>query len=124
MKFCCVCSIFRMLCRLYDSQSNQNDVAEVVMARQRVVIDRFIHLLSCGYVQPVLQLVPKMYEEGQIDVSLVRYFGVEVIELVAPPYADEFINGMQPILAKSEIFDRTTVSKHDQIAHFISYCNS
>ncbi|CAD5209621.1 unnamed protein product [Bursaphelenchus xylophilus] len=116
--------VFRLLCRLYECQSSKNEIAELVISRQKVVIDRFIHLLSCGYVLPVLELVPRLYEEGNIDVSLVRYFGVEVLEMTSPPYSDEFCKRLYPLITRSEIFDKVTIEKQKQISQFISYVNS
>ena len=62
-----------MLCELYDKQSSLNEAAEVIMERQRSVIDRFVHLLSVGLALPVVEKVNKMFRDGQIDVSLVRF---------------------------------------------------
>lgn len=67
-----------MLRHFYDNQSSRDELSEVVMSRQRVVIDRFVNLLCGGYVLPVLELITRLYEEARIDVSLVRYFGIEV----------------------------------------------
>ncbi|CAD5206638.1 unnamed protein product [Bursaphelenchus okinawaensis] len=115
--------VFRLLCRLYECQSSKNEVAELVVSRQKVVIDRFIHLFSCGYVLPVLELIPKWYEEGTIDVSLVRYFGIEVLEMTTPPYSDDFCKRMYPLITRSEIFDKVTTEKQKYIAQFIGYVN-
>lgn len=61
-----------MLCELYDRQSSLNEAAEVIMERQRNVIDRFVHLLSVGLALPVVEKVNRMFRDGQIDISLVR----------------------------------------------------
>ena len=91
-----------LLCNFYDNQSSRNEISEVTMSRQRVVIDRFVNLLCAGYVLPVLEFIARMYEEARIDVSLVRYFGVEVLDSVGAPYSDEFITSMLPIVTKTE----------------------
>lgn len=115
----------------------RDEIAEIIMSRQvniqdfkyprnktltlqRVVIDRFVHMIAHGYVLPVLELISTMYEEGKIDVSLVRYFGVEVFEVidVTQPISPEFTRYMLPIVLRTEIFDRNTLLKHDQIAQF------
>ncbi|KAI6225904.1 Negative elongation factor D [Aphelenchoides besseyi] len=112
-------SVFTILCQLYEYQSTRNELAEVVMSRQRVVIDRFVHMLSTGYALPVLEVVAKMYEEARIDVSLVRYFGVEVLEVAGEPFSQEFVDRFLPIVLKTEVFDRNTLEKHKQVAVFI-----
>lgn len=43
------------------------------MERQRTLIDRFVHLLSVGQPLAVIEKVNKMFKEGQIDISLIRY---------------------------------------------------
>lgn len=61
-----------MLCELYDRQSKLLQPAETIIAKQRSIIDRFVHLLSVGFALPVIEKINKMFQEGQIDVSLVR----------------------------------------------------
>lgn len=61
-----------MLCGLYDRQSKFLQPAEIIIEKQRSIIDRFVHLLSVGFALPVIEKVNKMFQEGQIDVSLVR----------------------------------------------------
>lgn len=64
--------VFRILCELYDRQSMMNEAAEVIMEKQRSVVDRFVHLLSVGLALPVVEKINKMFRDGQIDISLVR----------------------------------------------------
>jgi hypothetical protein len=78
-------------------------------------------MLAHGYVLPVLESISRMYEEGKIDVSLIRYFGVEVFQIIdlTKPISDEFINSMLPIVSKTDIFDSNTLQKYEQISQFI-----
>jgi len=46
--------VFKLLCALYDHQSGLNEVAEVVMERQRQIVDRFVQLLCSGMAITVL----------------------------------------------------------------------
>lgn len=65
--------VFKALCELYDYLSSSNEVAvEVIMERQRNIIDRFVHLLFCGNALPVVEKLTKMFKDGHVDVSLVR----------------------------------------------------
>ncbi|EFO22838.1 hypothetical protein LOAG_05649 [Loa loa] len=64
--------LFEMLCELYDRQSKLLQPAEMIIAKQRNVIDRFVHLFSVGFALPVIERINKMFQEGQIDVSLAR----------------------------------------------------
>ncbi|VDN43430.1 unnamed protein product, partial [Gongylonema pulchrum] len=103
--------VFRVLCELYDRQSTMNEAAEVIMEKQRSVVDRFVHLLSVGLALPVVEKINKMFRDGQIDISLIRYFAVEVLEIVAPPYSEDFVNVFLPIVSNPEIFDQNISDK-------------
>ena len=45
-----------------------------------------------------------MFKAGYIDVSLVRYFGVEVLELTDQPYSQQFTSALLPIVTNREVF--------------------
>uniref|UniRef100_A0A914NPM5 Uncharacterized protein n=1 Tax=Meloidogyne incognita TaxID=6306 RepID=A0A914NPM5_MELIC len=94
--------VFKLLCALYDHLSGQNEVAEIIMERQRQIIDRFVNLLFFGMAIPVLEKIVGMFKSGYIDVSLVRYFGIEVLELVEQPYSSQFISALLPIVTNRE----------------------
>ncbi|KAI6182670.1 Negative elongation factor D [Aphelenchoides bicaudatus] len=111
--------VFTMLQKFYENQSLRDEIAEIIMSRQRVVIDRFVHMIGCDYVLPVLELITRMYQEGKIDVSLVRHFGVEVLDMVDEPYSNEFVSSIFPIVTKTEVFDHNTLLKYPQVSQFI-----
>uniref|UniRef100_A0A0N5AIK8 Negative elongation factor D n=1 Tax=Syphacia muris TaxID=451379 RepID=A0A0N5AIK8_9BILA len=112
--------VFQMLCELYDRQSSLNEAAEVIMERQRNVVDRFVHLLSVGLALPVIEKVNKMFRDGQIDV----YFAVEVLEIVSPPYSKDFIDSFLPIVSNQEIFDSSGHEKLPAAKEFIDHCTA
>ncbi|MCP9257979.1 Negative elongation factor D [Dirofilaria immitis] len=114
--------VFRVLCELYDRQSMMNEAAEVIMEKQRSIVDRFVHLLSVGLALPVVEKINKMFRDGQIDISLVRYFATEVLEIVAPPYSDDFIGVFLPIVSNSEILDQNISDKIPAAKEFINHC--
>lgn len=115
--------IFNTLCQLYDHQALSNDVAEIIIQRQKHIIDRFVHLLICGYTVCVIERITKMLKDGQIDASLVRYFGSEVIEIINPPYSEEFLRAFLPLISNSEVFDETTIEKNLKLKIFNSNIN-
>uniref|UniRef100_A0A915M0P9 Peptidase A1 domain-containing protein n=1 Tax=Meloidogyne javanica TaxID=6303 RepID=A0A915M0P9_MELJA len=111
--------VFKLLCALYDHLSGQNEVAEIIMERQRQIVDRFVNLLFFGMAIPVLEKIVGMFKSGYIDVSLVRYFGIEVLELVEQPYSPQFISALLPIVTNREVFDRATFEKHPIAKEFM-----
>lgn len=70
--------ILRICQELYIKVSRSPEVAEIIMERQKLVLDRMIHLLAEGEVASVLEKVASWFADGEIDVSLVRYFITEV----------------------------------------------
>lgn len=76
----CVCvdynrfRVFRLLTELFESESNgEGAVGELLMEKQRIYIDRFVHLLSVGFALPVTEFIARMFRDGQADISLIRF---------------------------------------------------
>jgi len=114
--------VFSLLSALFERESRSTEVAEVVIDRQRTVMDRFVHLLSVGAALPVTEFTYKMYLDGQADVSLIRYFATEVLEIVCPPYSQDFVDVFLPIVTDRDIFDRLVKEKVPAAKEFIDAC--
>lgn len=52
-----------------------------------------------------------------------RYFGSEVIEIINPPYSEEFLRAFLPLISNSEVFDETTIEKNLKLKIFNSNIN-
>ncbi|CAJ0574051.1 unnamed protein product, partial [Mesorhabditis spiculigera] len=115
---------FALCLKLYEKVSLQPDASEVIMERQRILVDRFVHLLSIGFTIPVLQKVNQMFRNSDIDASLVRYFTLEVLEIISPPYTKEFCKLFLPLIADEEIFDKALREKTPIAGEFLAYCQS
>lgn len=50
---------------------------------KKTLLDRMVHLLSRGYVLPVVSYIRKCLEKLDTDISLIRYFVTEVSSPVA-----------------------------------------
>ena len=48
------------------------------MELKKTLLDRMVHLLSRGYVLPVVGYIRKCLEKLNTDISLIRYFVTEV----------------------------------------------
>ena len=48
---------------------------------KKTLLDRMIHLLSRGYVLPVVGYIRKCLEKLNTDISLIRYFVTEVVSI-------------------------------------------
>jgi len=95
----------------------RSEVAEIVMARQKSIIDRFCHLLFCGYVAPVVEHMARMYQQGRMDSSLLRYFILGTLEMIEPPYSREFVTCFLPVVADPGVYDQ--VNKNPLARAFI-----
>ncbi|CAB3407934.1 unnamed protein product [Caenorhabditis bovis] len=74
--------VFEIYCDYFDKISNEATLAEVIMERERLIMDRLVHLLSVGEPIMVLERLKTLLEDNSIDSSLVRYFVTEVSFLV------------------------------------------
>ncbi|EDO29868.1 predicted protein, partial [Nematostella vectensis] len=91
---------------------------------KKTVLDRMIHMLSRGYVIPVISFIHKCMTGQITDNSLIRHFVTEVfsgvllyalsqravpilvksvLEMIAPPYSSEFVQLFLPIVRNEEI---------------------
>ncbi|WKX87947.1 hypothetical protein Q1695_007952 [Nippostrongylus brasiliensis] len=113
---------FDVCCQLYEKIAGENEAAEVIMERQRLVVDRLVHLLSVGGSIPVLEKVWEMFRDGQIDASLVRYFAMEVLEIIAPPFSDDLIALFLPLVDNEEIFDKGAQERFPAAGEFMQHC--
>uniref|UniRef100_A0A915PMA6 Uncharacterized protein n=1 Tax=Setaria digitata TaxID=48799 RepID=A0A915PMA6_9BILA len=116
--------LFKLLCELYDRQTKLLQPAEMIIEKQRSIIDRFVHLLSVGFALPVVEKINKLFQEGQIDVSLVRYFAVDVLCIIEPPYSEEFVETFLPTVLNREIFDSVTLRRVPAAEQFIQDAKS
>lgn len=55
---------------------------------KKTLLDRMVHLLSRGYVLPVVSYIRKCLEKLDTDISLIRYF---VTEVSRTPFVSCFI---------------------------------
>lgn len=100
-----------------------------------------VHLLSRGYVLPVVGYIRKCLEKLNTDISLIRYFVTEVrsaprgcrsapdnlpalclqvLDVIAPPYTSDFVQLFLPILENDSIAGTIrTEGEHDPVAEFI-----
>lgn len=103
------------------------------MELKKTLLDRMVHLLSRGYVLPVVGYIRKCLEKLNTDISLIRYFVTEVtaapdarrqergdsgcvngaathqavcsqvLDVIAPPYTSDFVQLFLPILENDSI---------------------
>lgn len=60
------------------SNSEAESFIYLQMELKKTLLDRMVHLLSRGYVLPVVGYIRKCLEKLNTDISLIRYFVTEV----------------------------------------------
>ena len=51
-----------------------------------------VHLMSRGHVIQTVKYINKCWKQQDTDISLIRHFVIEVLDMIGPPYSTEFIN--------------------------------
>nr|XP_058912105.1 negative elongation factor D-like [Kogia breviceps] len=113
--------VLQLLVKLFETEHSQLDVMEQ-FALKKTLLDRMVHLLSQGYVLPVAH---KCLEKLDTDISLIRHFVTEVLDVIAPPYTSDFVQFFLPILENDSIAGTIkTEGEHDPVTEFIAHCKS
>uniref|UniRef100_A0A4W4GME3 Negative elongation factor complex member C/D n=1 Tax=Electrophorus electricus TaxID=8005 RepID=A0A4W4GME3_ELEEL len=111
--------VLQLLVKLFETEHSQLDVMEQLELK-KTLLDRMVHLLSRGYVLPVVGYIRKCLEKLNTDISLIRYFVTEVLDVIAPPYTSDFVHLFLPILENDSIAGTIrTEGEHDPVAEFI-----
>ncbi|NXW04586.1 NELFD factor, partial [Fregetta grallaria] len=116
--------VLQLLVKLFETEHSQLDVMEQLELK-KTLLDRMVHLLSRGYVLPVVSYIRKCLEKQDTDISLIRYFVTEVLDVIAPPYTSDFVQLFLPILENESIAGTIkTEGEHDPVTEFIAHCKS
>ncbi|EHH19557.1 Negative elongation factor C/D [Macaca mulatta] len=113
--------VLQLLVKLFETEHSQLDVMEQLELK-KTLLDRMVHLLSRGYVLPVVSYIRKCLEKLDTDISLIRYFVTEVLDVIAPPYTSDFVQLFLPILENDSIAGTIkTEGEHDPVTEFIEH---
>jgi len=117
--------VFALLVKLFSTENDGVDVL-IQLERRRMLIDRFVLLLSAGYALPVVHYMRQKLQKQDTDVSLIRYFVTETLEIIAPPFSPDFGIAFLPLVENTEVAREKTLpdDKLDAIKAFIEECKS
>ncbi|XP_060021474.1 negative elongation factor D-like [Lagenorhynchus albirostris] len=116
--------VLQLLVKLLETQHSQLDAMEQLKLK-KTLLDRLVHLLSQGHVLPVVTYIRRCLEKGDTDVSLIRYFVTEVLDVIAPPYTSDFVQLFLPILENDSIAGTIkTEGEQHPVTEFIAHCRS
>lgn len=115
--------ILQLLVQLFESEQTELEIL-VQLELRKMLLDRMVNLLSRGCVIPVMSYIKNCCEKDDTDISLIRYFVREVLEIIAPPYSLDFINLFLPLVENDEITGPIRSNDNDLVAQFLSQCQS
>eukprot|EP01114_Cavostelium_apophysatum_P017848 TRINITY_DN5391_c0_g1_i1.p1 TRINITY_DN5391_c0_g1~~TRINITY_DN5391_c0_g1_i1.p1 ORF type:complete len:603 (+),score=146.86 TRINITY_DN5391_c0_g1_i1:116-1924(+) len=72
--------------------------ALAALEMKRSLLDNIIFLMQCGYVLPVMVTVERWAQKT--DQSLIRYFIVQVLDMIEPPYSHKFLSSLLRIIER------------------------
>ncbi|XP_045193962.1 negative elongation factor D-like [Mercenaria mercenaria] len=113
-----------LLIRLFESNFDELDVL-VQLELKKTVLDRMVHVFSCGCVIPVVNYIRGCHNKQDTDISLIRHFVSEVLDVIAPPYTQDFVNLFLPLI-ENEGITGTLRSEdgNDPVSEFICHCKA
>ncbi|KFB47957.1 hypothetical protein ZHAS_00016024 [Anopheles sinensis] len=116
--------ILRLLIHLFESQQDELEILEQLEIR-KMLLDRMVHLMANGCVVPVVQYIGRCCSQRNTDVSLIRYFVAEVLDMVSPEYSTEFVQLFLPIVENEEITgSMRDKNGNDPASEFILHCKA
>ncbi|XP_018026023.1 negative elongation factor D [Hyalella azteca] len=115
--------ILQLLIELFESEQNDLEIL-VQLEVRKMLLDRMVHLLSRGCVIPVMSYIKSCTDKDDTDISLIRYFVREVLEIVAAPYSLDFIKLFLPLVENDDITGTIRSSDNDLVSQFIGQCQS
>lgn len=116
--------VLDLLVRLFESSFDELDVL-VRLELKKTFLDRMVHLLSRGCIMPVVMYIRKCWERGDTDISLIRHFVTEVLDVIAPPYTAEFVHTFMPLIENEDITGSLrNEDENDLVSEFIVHCKS
>ncbi|XP_035205730.1 negative elongation factor D-like [Stegodyphus dumicola] len=116
--------VLELLIRLFEMPQEDLDVL-VQLEMKKMLLDRMVHLLSRGCAVSVVNYIKSCWQRQDTDISLIRYFVTEVLDIIAPPYTAEFVNLFLPLVENEEITGTMrSEGENDPVSEFIMLCKS
>lgn len=118
--------VLELLIGLMEIEPEDMEVLQQLHVK-RVIIDRMVHLVSRNYVIPIIKHMRKCWQKQDTDVSLIRYFVTEVLEIIEPPYTQEFIQSLLPMVEASEIIGNMKTENREHyelVENFLEFCRT
>nr|XP_002129224.1 negative elongation factor C/D [Ciona intestinalis] len=116
--------VLKLLINLFElAFSNLDTLIQLEM--KKTVLDRMVHLMSRGCVLPVISYIRDCSDKEGTDVSLIRHFVTEVLDIICPPYTSDFVHMFLPIIENESITGSLrNEDGNDPVSDFIVHCKT
>lgn len=116
--------VLELLIRLFEKPQEDLDVL-VQLEMKKMLLDRMVHLLSRGCAVSVVNYIKTCWQRQDTDISLIRYFVTEVLDIIAPPYTPEFVTLFLPLVENEDITGSMKFEGgNDPVSEFIMLCKT
>lgn len=116
--------LLNLLISLFESKQDALEIL-VQLELRKMLLDRMVTLLCRGCVVPVMKYIKQCWISGETDISLIRYFVMEVLEAIAPPYTNDFVQLFLPMVENEEITGSMRGDgDNDPVSEFIVHCKA
>lgn len=113
--------VLQLYVRLFESDQSELEIL-VQLEMRKMLLDRLVCLLARGAALPVVHYITRCWRAGDTDVSLIRYFVHEVLQVIAPPYSPTFSRVLLPLVESAEITAAGEPGCDKLVTEFIQYC--
>jgi negative elongation factor C/D len=84
-------------------------------------IDIMIELMKTGYALPVMNFIEQM--APKTDQSLIRYFIIQLMDIIEPPYSQEFLNSLLGLIERPETIEAfRSTDKKELLYMWVEHC--
>ncbi|XP_039265499.1 negative elongation factor D-like [Styela clava] len=116
--------VLKLLINLFQNKFPDLDTL-IQLELKKTVLDRMVHLMSRGCVLPVISYIRERVDRQDTDVSLVRHFVTEVLDIICPPYTSDFVHMFLPIIENDNITGTLRNEEgNDPVSDFIVHCKT
>jgi len=94
--------ILDLLSTMFELKTTGLD-ALAALDHRKDILDNLIYLMKCGHVIPVMELLEQW--SPKTDHYLIRYFFVQIMKAIEPPYSEEFMSSLLRLIGKPSTID-------------------
>jgi negative elongation factor C/D len=113
--------VLNLLIKIFETNFHELDHL-LQLQLKKTILDRMVHLLSRDHVIPVVSYINKCWKNQETDASLIRHFVIEILDMIGPPYSNEFISLFLPLVDNENINSSLKVDEEKAVKEFLAYC--